>query len=200
MGDRKGSVECSCLPASPWEADQPQPPITPSLSGQSFSQSRSNDVVAPGFALEVIGASPPAAQGTPEKPRIQATATNMQMALSGQILEAELARSLAQALYIEQSSIDVEISFVEMGLDSVIGVEWIQSLNKQYVSNLAASCIYDYPTIRQLAGFLEKDLLKYQQTTAQSMSTPSLDDVLQQVHQRILDPGNAEKLLHQILP
>src|SRR5437762_3104431 len=42
MDDRKGSVECSCLPASPWEADQPQPPITPSLSGQSFSHSRSN--------------------------------------------------------------------------------------------------------------------------------------------------------------
>jgi polyketide synthase PksN len=96
-------------------------------------------------------------------------------------LEEELIKSLATALYMEQSDIDVETPFAEMGLDSVIGVEWIQSLNKQYASDLAASCVYDYPTIRQLADFLEKDLSKRQQTTVQSISPLSLDDIFQQV-------------------
>jgi NADPH:quinone reductase-like Zn-dependent oxidoreductase/acyl carrier protein len=81
-------------------------------------------------------------------------------------IEEELIRSLAQALYMEQSTIDVDKPFIEMGLDSVIGVEWIRSLNKQYACNLAATCVYDYPTIRQLAAFLEKHLSKHQQTPA----------------------------------
>jgi acyl transferase domain-containing protein/aryl carrier-like protein len=59
-------------------------------------------------------------------------------------LEEELVRSLAQCLYMEESAIDVEKPFVAMGLDSVVGVEWIQSLNKQYARNLKASSVYDY--------------------------------------------------------
>src|SRR5439155_5733004 len=88
-------------------------------------------------------------------------------------------------LYMEQRDIDVEIPYVDMGLDSVIGVEWIQSLNKEHAINLPASCVYDYPTIRQLAGFLQKEVLKQgegiKQTPTQVVSTYSLNDVPQQV-------------------
>src|SRR5439155_12041550 len=66
-------------------------------------------------------------------------------------LEDALARSLAKALYMDEGDIDVEKPFTEMGLDSVIGVEWIDSLNKQYAIDLKATRIYDYPTIRQMA-------------------------------------------------
>ena len=116
-------------------------------------------------------------------------------------LEQELTRSLAAALYLKPSDIDSEIPFVDMGLDSVIGVEWVQSLNKQYTSNLAVSCVYDYPTIRQLALFLEKEELKQERGTEQTpvaaLSSLSLDDVLQQVQQGSLDTDQAEKLLRQ---
>ena len=75
-------------------------------------------------------------------------------------------------MYIEESDIDVEKPLGVIGLDSIISVEWIKSLNKEYACNLKASCIYDYPTIRQLARFLEKDLLKHrvgiQQTSVQA--------------------------------
>jgi acyl transferase domain-containing protein/glyoxylase-like metal-dependent hydrolase (beta-lactamase superfamily II)/2-polyprenyl-3-methyl-5-hydroxy-6-metoxy-1,4-benzoquinol methylase len=97
--------------------------------------------------------------------------TNRQMALSVEIvqsddpelappLEEELVRRLAEVLHIEESAIDVETRFGEMGLDSVMGVQWIQSLNKRYASKLKSSSIYEYPTIRQLAHFLEKEVLK----------------------------------------
>jgi acyl transferase domain-containing protein len=117
-------------------------------------------------------------------------------------LEEELTRSLAEALYMEESDIDVEKPFAEIGLDSVIGVEWIQSLNKQYACHLKASCVYDHPTIRQLAGFIEAELSKngggMQQASVQSTPSLSLDDMLRQVQQRNLEPEKAEQLLHQL--
>jgi acyl carrier protein len=117
-------------------------------------------------------------------------------------LEEALARGLAKALYMEESPIDVEKPFIELGLDSVIGVEWIKSLNTQYAINLRATCVYDYPTIRQMAGFLQKELVKrggeMQQTTVQSVSIPSLDDMLQKVKEGILSIDEAESVLSHI--
>ena len=139
------------LSSSPKGADQSQPSISLSLSSQSFPQSRSNDVVAP-VALGVIEASPS------EEPSTGSAQGTIPTAASG--LEEELTRSLAKALCMKQCGIDAEAPFVDMGLDSVSSVEWIHSINKQYASNLTASSIYDHPTIRQLAGFLEKDLLQ----------------------------------------
>jgi NADPH:quinone reductase-like Zn-dependent oxidoreductase/acyl carrier protein len=119
-------------------------------------------------------------------------------------LEEKLVRSLAQALYMEQSDIDVDKPFVDMGLDSIIGVEWIQSLNKQYASNWPATCVYDYPTIRQLARFLEKDMSEHrktiQQTSVQPMSALSQDEILQQVQQGSLHIEEADQLLQQLFP
>jgi len=77
---------------------------------------------------------------------------------------------------MEESDIDVERPFVEIGLDSVIGVEWIQSLNKEYALNIKASGVYDYPTIRHMAGFLQEELQKNQQTPVPPTLTFLLDD------------------------
>ena len=86
-----------------------------------------------------------------------------------------------------------------MGLDSVIGVEWIRALNKQYASNLNASSIYDYPSIRQLAGFLQKVLAKQQPPSVSSTSALSLDDILQKIQKRDLPPNEAIRILSYIL-
>jgi polyketide synthase PksN len=115
-------------------------------------------------------------------------------------LEKELVRSLAEVLDMEEGLINMEKPFIEIGLDSIIGVEWIQSLNKQYVLKLKASAIYDYLTIRQLAGFLAKELLQHQQTTVQPMSTLSLDDLLQQVQKGAINAKEADSRLNQIFP
>jgi acyl transferase domain-containing protein len=195
-------------------SDLPQPasayPMATSVSDQCLSQSSNNTDLALGrpvehgqgtqtTASEIIEASPDAAQDTPVT---QGTpvAQGTQATVFPQ-LEEELARSLANALCMEQDDIDVEKPFGEIGLDSVIGVEWIQSLNKQYACNLKASCVYDHPTIRELAGFLQEELLKHgggiQQTPVQSTSGLSLDDMLRQVQERNLEPEKAEQLLHQ---
>ena|SRR5579859_4661039 len=114
-------------------------------------------------------------------------------------LEKELTKSLAHVLHMQQGDVDVDDDFLSMGLDSVSRVEWLHIINKQYANNLTVATIYDNPTISQMASFLEKDLLKHgggiQQTPAQLVSTPSLDDVLQQVRQGTLDTEKAKQLL-----
>jgi len=171
-----GTVPCACPPpnrvtlqswadhpvlsSSPKGANQPQPPISLSLSGQTFSQLRSNDVVAP-VALRVIGTSPSEEQSPGSVQDTGSTQGAIPPAAPG--LEEELTRSLAKTLYMKQSEIDANTPFVDMGLDSVSSVEWVHSINQQYASNLTARSIYDHPTIRQLAGFLEKDLLQSNQ-------------------------------------
>lgn len=69
-------------------------------------------------------------------------------------LELTLQSSLARALYIETSDIEMDKSFVDLGLDSIVGVEWVKEINTTYGLELSATKVYDYSTIRQLAGFI----------------------------------------------
>ncbi|WP_220025472.1 SDR family NAD(P)-dependent oxidoreductase [Paenibacillus sp. S02] len=80
-------------------------------------------------------------------------------AISAEILQEELTTSLAQALYIDRSDIDSDRNFVDLGLDSIIGVEWVRSINKHYNTAITATKVYDYPTIRDFSKFVEKELL-----------------------------------------
>lgn len=65
-----------------------------------------------------------------------------------------LADSLAAALYIDAADIDHNAQFVDMGLDSIVGVEWIQAVNKEFGLNISATKVYDYPTIADFSGYV----------------------------------------------
>ncbi|MEK3686077.1 AprA-related methyltransferase [Paenibacillus sp. FSL R10-2736] len=69
-------------------------------------------------------------------------------------LQEELTLSLAEALYMKRSEIDPGGKFVDFGLDSIIGVEWIQTLNKRYGTKIPATKVYEYPTLRDFSGYL----------------------------------------------
>jgi acyl transferase domain-containing protein/enoyl-CoA hydratase/carnithine racemase/acyl carrier protein len=73
-------------------------------------------------------------------------------------LQQALKASLAGALYLPASEIQVDKPFIELGLDSIVGVEWINDINKQYGIKLAATRLYDYPTIAALAAFLSQQV------------------------------------------
>jgi len=81
-------------------------------------------------------------------------------ALSRATIQEELAAGLAENLFIDRAQIDVEKPFNEMGLDSVIGVEWVRSINRRYGLNITATKVYDYPSIVALAGFVEAEIKK----------------------------------------
>ena len=70
-----------------------------------------------------------------------------------QIKEA-LKESLADALYADISEIEEDQKFVDLGLDSIVGVEWITSINKTYNLNIKATKLYDYPTLLDLTKYI----------------------------------------------
>ncbi|MBO7942197.1 acyl carrier protein, partial [Streptomyces sp. S9] len=49
-------------------------------------------------------------------------------------------------------------SFTELGLDSIVGVEWMKQVNQRYGTQIAALRVYDYPSVRSLAAHLLEHL------------------------------------------
>jgi acyl carrier protein len=52
--------------------------------------------------------------------------------LNKEKIQKRLIKSLAEALYLEPSEIDADQSFIDLGLDSIVGVEWIKTVNKDF--------------------------------------------------------------------
>jgi len=73
-------------------------------------------------------------------------------------LQRELQTSLAEALFMQPADVDANKSFTELGLDSIIGVEWVKTINKAYGTNITATCVYDYPNVKELAAYLQAEI------------------------------------------
>ncbi|MGB3469150.1 MAG: phosphopantetheine-binding protein, partial [Cyclobacteriaceae bacterium] len=72
-----------------------------------------------------------------------------------QNLKPQLTRLLAEVLYLEVSEIDENEKFIDLGLDSVVGVEWVSNINELFGLHLEATRLYDHPTIEALAKFIQ---------------------------------------------
>lgn len=73
-------------------------------------------------------------------------------------LVQSLIRSLAEELYMEESEINVSSSFMELGLDSIIGIEWIGKVNKEFGLRINTTKLYQYPNIIEFATYIESEL------------------------------------------
>ncbi len=72
--------------------------------------------------------------------------------------------TLADCLYMEPAEIEADRSFVDLGLDSIMGVEWIKTINKKLDLELSSTKVYDYATVNKLAKYLWTELSKNQGT------------------------------------
>ncbi|MGD1713005.1 type I polyketide synthase [Hydrocoleum sp. CS-953] len=77
-----------------------------------------------------------------------------------------LKKQLAEALYTDISEIAEDKKFVDLGLDSIIGVELTNTINQIYNLNLKATKLYDYPTLLELAPYIAQ-ILSTQGTNSQ---------------------------------
>lgn len=93
--------------------------------------------------------------------------------LSLATLQQQLSESLADALFMNACDIDPNRSFTELGLDSIIGVEWVKAINKQYGSSLSATRVYDYPSVKELASFLAGTVAPAQPAEAPAVAAPA---------------------------
>lgn len=113
------------------------------------------------------------------------------------ILKEELTRSLAGALSLLPGEISPDRNFVDMGLDSIIGVEWIHQINARYGTEIIVTKIYDHATINEFARFLSAEMTKINTyEPVQSLQQEfSLDEVVRQVEKGEMDAEAANLLL-----
>jgi acyl transferase domain-containing protein/acyl carrier protein len=111
-------------------------------------------------------------------------------------LERELVESLAEVLYMESSDVDINKQFVDLGMDSVVGVEWVRVINRKYALSIAAIRLYDHPTVSELAQFLYQEL----QGRNGGKNGSSLSTVLQDVYEGKVSAGDASDLLRVLSP
>ncbi|MCR8978417.1 SDR family NAD(P)-dependent oxidoreductase [Brevibacillus laterosporus] len=118
-------------------------------------------------------------------------------------LQEELVKSLAEAMFMQPEEIDVDSKFIDIGVDSIIGVEWIKAINKQYGTSMTATKVYDYPNIRELSAFLMSEIDKSVATTGvesnPKLSFETVDDILERVKNGDLDIDDADQYLNQFL-
>jgi probable biosynthetic protein (TIGR04098 family) len=73
-------------------------------------------------------------------------------------IESILSEAVCDLLYLDRQELAPGVSFNELGLDSVLGIELIKSLNRRFNTNLKASRLYDHPTVESLASYIHTNL------------------------------------------
>ncbi|MCP5002451.1 MAG: SDR family NAD(P)-dependent oxidoreductase, partial [Planctomycetes bacterium] len=71
-----------------------------------------------------------------------------------------LRKTLAKELYMDVKMVEDSVPCVEMGLDSITAVTWIRKINTHYGLSIAATKVYGYPTINDLAHYILKEGLQ----------------------------------------
>ncbi len=84
----------------------------------------------------------------------------------------ELTISLADALAMAPGEIDADAKFIDLGLDSIIGVEWVRKVNDRYHTSLAVTKVYDYPTIREFSHYLSAEIPKQPERAIVELAQP----------------------------
>ena len=108
---------------------------------------------------ETVVRDKPIIQSLKDKPLLPASERgNVKVYETIDEIRKTLRRGLAHELEMELEEVDEEKQFVDMGLDSIIGVTWIRRINTKYGLSISATKVYDYPNIQKLARFLEKEL------------------------------------------
>jgi len=69
-------------------------------------------------------------------------------------LRTRLKQLLAEVLYLDSSKIDMDKPFVDQGLDSILGLEFVNKFEKIFKIPLKATNLYDYSTVNQLAKYV----------------------------------------------
>nr|WP_330377434.1 SDR family NAD(P)-dependent oxidoreductase [Cellulosilyticum ruminicola] len=127
------------------------------------------------------------------KPSKTKTSVNMEEILS------DLANSLAQELYVDVEEIDYGTGFTELGLDSIIGVEWIRGINKKYKTNISTTKIYQYSNLSEFAKYIVSILGDVQEEKAEKeieqKEDIDIDQLLWQVYEGDAEVSDTEKLI-----
>lgn len=88
------------------------------------------------------------------------------------VLEDWLSKKLSEVISRPLSKDELDVSFQALGVDSVLGVDLIRSINKEYGLNLKATFLYDYSSPRALLAGIYGSVTEKQVET----QSPGTDD------------------------
>ena len=70
-------------------------------------------------------------------------------------IEISMRTILAELMGISPQQISTTATFFELGMDSFIGLRFAKKINELLDIEIELEWVFDYPTIQQLAQFLE---------------------------------------------
>ncbi|KJY41854.1 hypothetical protein VR41_10705 [Streptomyces sp. NRRL B-1568] len=109
-----------------------------------------------------------------------------------------LREELARTLYCEPGEIDDEASFNTLGLDSILGVEFVAFVNNAYGLDEKAGVLYDHPSLNALSRHIATLTAPAAAPAAQApASAADLDALLSAVRDNRLTVEQALALLPQ---
>jgi polyketide synthase PksN len=73
---------------------------------------------------------------------------------------ATLRTLLANELLLQESDVDENAQFIDLGLDSITGVTWIRKINEKYQTTIEATKVYSHPTLAQLSRYIMEEAEK----------------------------------------
>ncbi len=79
-------------------------------------------------------------------------------------LQQDILDILSSILYIPAEEINGDVSFRDMGVDSISGVEIVRDMNRKFSLNLDAVVLYDYSTVKTLTEYIAGQIGAFQDT------------------------------------
>lgn len=99
-------------------------------------------------------------------------AASVRSAVTGDQLQEDLVQMLSLHLDLQRSQIDVDASFGDLGIDSLVGVQWIRQINEKYGISLPAACVHEHPTVSRFAQHLLLNLQAKEARPAEDLQSP----------------------------
>jgi acyl transferase domain-containing protein/enoyl-CoA hydratase/carnithine racemase/acyl carrier protein len=104
---------------------------------------------------------------------------------------ATLKALLANELLMQQSDIDDDAKFVDLGLDSIGGVTWIRKINEQYRTSIDPTTVYSYPTLAEFSRYV-KDEAQGQGTLPAPVASATFGIPISETETPIADRPNGD--------
>ncbi|XBX10227.1 SDR family NAD(P)-dependent oxidoreductase [Enterocloster clostridioformis] len=89
-----------------------------------------------------------------------------------------LKKAVAEVLYLESDEIDEDTQFIDLGLDSILGVELVSIINKQLKLSVKATKLYEFTTISEFSDFLAGMIHKTEPPVNEPECQPKTPDVV----------------------